>query len=273
MVRFLLAVAIAALALVSPVQVSAQGISQELDIDYGAHPRQRMDIYTPAVINDDTPILVLFHGGGWQRGDKSGLRRAGESLAVSGVIVVAANYRLYPDASFPDFLHDAAEAVAFASDRLRTQNGDRRILFLGGWSAGAYNAAMITIDQRYLADVGIAPGTVAGIVGLAGPYEGGLCAGARCPHVFPDALRADWPVDSFVDSDDPPMLLIHGARDEYVDQRHLDGLAEAARAAGIEVTTLIVPNAFHRTVLQALEDTESAIRQVMAEFIDAHVAR
>ena len=70
-------------------------------VAYGAHPRQVLDVFPPEAITDSTPILVLFHGGGWSMGDKGSLRAAARDFARTGLIAVTPNYRLYPDAASP----------------------------------------------------------------------------------------------------------------------------------------------------------------------------
>ena len=78
------------------------------DIDYGGenNPLQMFDIFLPDEDNFDT--LIYFHGGGLERGS----RKAGKRyipLTEKGIAVVSAEYRMYPEAHFPDFLEDAAK--------------------------------------------------------------------------------------------------------------------------------------------------------------------
>lgn len=40
------------------------------EFEYGPHDRQKLDLYTPENMSDDTPILVFVYGGGFSRGDK-----------------------------------------------------------------------------------------------------------------------------------------------------------------------------------------------------------
>lgn len=117
------------------------------DIPYGGIERQKLDLYLPPGESDDAPVLVFFYGGGWERGAKEDLKATAESLAAAGMIVAVPDYRLYPDAVFPQFVEDCALAVA----RVRALVGDlggRHALFVGGHSAGAYNAAMLAADER-----------------------------------------------------------------------------------------------------------------------------
>ena len=70
-----------------------------------------LDIYLP----DGTPraAFLYIHGGGITTGDKS-FSLEGEFLSERGILTFSINYRMYPNAKFPDYLNDSAEAVAFA---------------------------------------------------------------------------------------------------------------------------------------------------------------
>ena len=75
--------------------------------------KQRLDIYLPDY--DTFSVLLYFHGGGLKGGDKASASVVPfcQYLAENGIAVVSANYRMYPDAKYPDFLEDAAEATGW----------------------------------------------------------------------------------------------------------------------------------------------------------------
>lgn len=247
--------------------------SVEEDIPFGDLPQQVMDVYAPDTVEADTPVLVFIFGGGFSRGDKAQIRRIGATFSQAGIIVVAPNYRLYPDATFPDFVEDAALAVSYVWHRLRDEEGLPRPIFVGGWSAGAYISALVAYDGRYLEAADTPPGAIQGFIGLAGPYEGGLCAGHTCPHIFPDGTDPDWPVARFVDADDPPMLLVRGSRDRFVDKSNLVELAASGNSAGIAVTTLVAQDAFHEDVLSEMKQSGTSVRQAVDVFMKTVLAR
>ena len=56
--------------------------------------------------------MVFWYGGGWVEGSKKNYRFVGAALASRGLVTVIPDYRLYPEVGFPDFLRDAAMAVA-----------------------------------------------------------------------------------------------------------------------------------------------------------------
>lgn len=252
-----------------PAFAQEPGYTVSSDIAYGELPRQTLDIYTPDALADDTPVLVYLFGGGFTTGDKGQGRVIGQRFAATGTLVVSPNYRIYPEGQFPAFIADAAMAVAYVRDHLTNSAGDPRPIVVSGWSAGAYIGALLSYDQRYLAAEGVSPGAIAGVIGLSGPYRGGLCAGLRCPEIFPPGTEADWPVASFVDPGDPPMLLVYGLKDRFVAPDNHRDLAAAGLSAGLDVTTIEMADGYHRDPKSDMEDPGTDVRTA----VDAFLAR
>ena len=59
-------------------------------------------------------MVVFFYGGSWTDGERGDYRFVGEAFASQGIVAVVADYRLYPEVRYPDFLSDSARAVAWA---------------------------------------------------------------------------------------------------------------------------------------------------------------
>ena len=75
---------------------------------------------------------------------------AGRALANQGFVVVIPDYRLVPKAHWPDFLEDAAAAVAWTHRHIGELGGDPDRIALMGHSAGAYNAVMLALDPVWM---------------------------------------------------------------------------------------------------------------------------
>lgn len=112
------------------------------DIAYATGPRQKLDIYRPAVSKEPAPVIVFYYGGNWNSGDRADYRFVGEALASRGLVAVLPDYRLYPAVRFPEFLNDSAQAVRWTFDHVADYGGDPRRVFLMGHSAGGYIAAI-----------------------------------------------------------------------------------------------------------------------------------
>ena len=119
------------------------------NIDYVGfrHPEQVLDVYLPDA--PSFPVFVYFHGGGIEAGDKA-MDHFFEGLQKQGIAVVSANYRMYPQAVYPEFIRDAASAVAWTKHNMG-QYGEVTGIFVGGSSAGGYLTQMLCFDKRYLA--------------------------------------------------------------------------------------------------------------------------
>ena len=135
-----------------------------IDVTYGSHG-QKLDVYLPET--ETFSVFVFFHGGGLKRGDKSSAEIAAAYLTQYGYALVSANYRMYPDATYPDFICDAAEAVAWTKKHIG-EYGSCKNLYVGGSSAGAYLSMMLCFDPQWLGAHGMTPMEIDGFVHAAG---------------------------------------------------------------------------------------------------------
>jgi len=123
-----------------------------------------LDIYYPMHCHNFVTV-VWFHGGGLQCGEKG----IPEILKNRDIAVVAPNYRLSSDqARCPDYLEDAAAAVAWVMRNITRYGGDPTKVYLSGGSGGGYLAAMIGLDKRYLARHGISNLQLSGVMPVSG---------------------------------------------------------------------------------------------------------
>ena len=222
------------------------GYDRHADIAYGDDPRQTLDIYVPSDKAAHAPVVVFFYGGSWQSGDKNGYRFVGQALASRGLVAVVPDYRLYPPTTFPGFIEDGARAVAWAKAHAADYGADPDRLFVSGHSAGAHIGAMLATDGRYLAAAGASIADLAGFVGMAGPYDFLPIRDPVLQRIF--APRETWPRTQpieFVDGDEPPMLLMHGAADETVYPKNSRNLANKIKASGGSAQLEIYPDVGH----------------------------
>lgn len=127
------------------------------------HPQQVLDVHLPDCAQ--FPVLIWFHGGGLISGDKKHVMI--RSFVEKGIAVVSANYRMYPEAVYPEFILDAAAAVAWTYKNM-AQYGDVTGYFIGGTSAGGYLTQMLCFDKKYLKKFSIDSDKVAGYIMDAG---------------------------------------------------------------------------------------------------------
>lgn len=214
------------------------------DVAYGAHERQRLDVYTPKG-GAARPIIVFWYGGSWEKGRKEQYRFVGAALAEKGYVAVLPDYRLYPEVRFPVFIDDAAAAVAWAVAHASEIGGDPGRVYLAGHSAGAHIAAMVAYDAPRLAKVGVSKDVIRGFVGLSGPYaldpnDDTLRTIFSAPYV-----HADWQPVQRAQTGAPPALLIHGEADNVVSVNHSRKMAQKLESLGSAVTLTIYPGRKH----------------------------
>lgn len=244
---------------------------------FGPDPRQRLDVWAPAGAQGKgaaLPVVLFFYGGGWNSGSRGDYGFAGAAYAGSGFIAVVPDYRLVPKVRFPDFVEDGALAVKWARDNAARFGGDPKRITLAGHSAGAYNAAMLALDRRFLANAGVDPGIVRAAALLSGPYDFYPFTEARGRAAFGEFAN---PLDTqpvrHVRGDAPPMFLAHGSSDKVVLPRNSRRLAEQLKRAGAPATLRIYTGAAHVDMVAALAGPFRGRLPVLAEsaaFLEAH---
>ena len=199
---------------------------------YGEGPRRRLDVYRPRHAAK-APVLVFFYGGSWQRGSRDLYRFVGASLAAQGIVTVVPDYSIFPPARFPMFVEDAARAVRFARQRSPQWGGDPARLVLMGHSAGAYIAAMLSFDPRWLRQVGLnSQIDLSGLIGLAGPYDFLPIESRTLRTIFGGANRPETQPIFFITGKEAPTLLITAWRDRLVSPENSRRMAEKIHAHG-----------------------------------------
>lgn len=134
----------------------AQTYKQVNDISYTKKTdiysleRLKLDVYYPEE-KKDCPVVVWFHGGGLEGGNKE----IPNKLKNKGIVVVGANYRLLPNVTVKETLDDAAEAVAWVFRNIAQYGGDKKKIIVSGHSAGGYLSMMLCLNKAWLDAYGI----------------------------------------------------------------------------------------------------------------------
>ena len=112
------------------------------------HKDLYMDIFFPEV--EEYFTIVYFHGGGLVEGDKGDSHEFVKHLTKLGFAVATANYSLLTEKKFPECVKDAARAVKYVKDNIKSKG-----ILVMGQSAGAYLTLMLCLNKEYLKEVGI----------------------------------------------------------------------------------------------------------------------
>jgi acetyl esterase/lipase len=248
-----------------------QGLEITHSIAYGEGARRTLDVYRPSNAAG-APVVVFFYGGSWQGGNKQIYRFVAAALARRGYVAVIPDYRVYPEVRYPDFLDDGARAVRWAKDNAARFGGDPDKLFLMGHSAGAYIAAMLALDPRWLNAAGLAPDRdIVGLIGASGPYDFLPLHDGTLKIIFGGNDPATQPI-SHVSPGAPPALLLTGAKDGIVDPDNSVRLAARLHAAGDSATVLTYSWVGHLSIIGAFAAPLRFLAPALHD-VDAFIAK
>lgn len=224
------------------------------NIAYGPEARQRLDVYQPQGGVRNAPVVVFFYGGSWSKGERADYRFVGEALASQGIVAVVADYRLSPAVRYPVFVQDSARAVRWARDHAAEYGADPARLFVMGHSAGAYNAAMVALDARWLQAEGMKPSQLAGWIGLAGPYDFLPIGDPQTQVAFEwPATPADSQPLVHASRASPPALLLAPTEDRSVNpQRSTVAMAQRLKNSGVPVESALLDGVSHVTLIASM---------------------
>lgn len=197
--------------------------------------RLKLDVYHPTGVID-APVIVWFHGGGLEGGNKEIPAR----LQEKGLVVVGVNYRLLPQVTVEAILDDAAEAVAWVFSHIAEYGGDTRKIVVSGHSAGGYISMMLCLDKKWLAAYGIDADSVM----MYAPFSG-----QAITHYNVRKMQGIPPLQATIDKyaplywvrgDCPPLVLICGDRELELYGRYDENqyLARMMKLAGHQHTYL-----------------------------------
>jgi acetyl esterase/lipase len=226
------------------------------EASYGPDQLHKMDIYVPSEnLAIKKEVVFFIHGGRWQSGKKEDYRFVGAAFAQRGFITVIPNFRKYPQVRFPVFVQDTAKALAWVDDHIAAYGGQPRRIHLVGHSSGAHMAALLTVDERYLATENKdAHVLIKDFTGLAGPYafipnEKDLMDAFGPPERYPQMQ-----VTTFIDGKEPPMLLLYGQKDNVVKRYNLERLAQSIHSKNGRVKVITYPTLDHIGVISTFSD-------------------
>ncbi|TNE37882.1 MAG: alpha/beta hydrolase [Alphaproteobacteria bacterium] len=219
-------------------------------VSYGPEDRHKLDLYVPKGREAPRrPLIVFYYGGSWKSGDRRLYPLWGRSLARLGAVVAIPDYRLYPQATFPDFIHDGAAALTHLIAHADRLNIDPSRVALIGHSAGAHLAASLALDPIYLQDA--PPHHISHLCPISGPLSTDLLQFDSVKDIFegsePEARR---PIKLIPKAKTlPKTLLLHGGKDTTVGPHNSVHFANALKDAKADVSLEIFDQFSHVDIL------------------------
>jgi acetyl esterase/lipase len=265
------------------VDVPKADITVTTDLDYVStaeypNKKDRLDVYAPANApkgGTGAPVVVSIHGGALREGDKSGQAFVGQRFAAAGFVTIVINYRLSPSVMHPAHVEDAAHAVAWARSHAAEYGGDPKKLFVIGHSAGAYLAALLTLDPKYLAAYQMSAADLKGVVPVSAFFY------VDRKGVAPDRPKDVWGTDtavwkaaspaSYLRKEAPPMLLLYAdGDDEWRRQQQADFLADMKKAGAKAIETKMIAGRTHGSIWSQMKNANDETASAIIAFLKAH---
>ncbi len=214
----------------------------------------KLDLYQATDAIEPQPLVMMVHGGSWNRGGKEELAAMNRILASRHYAVAAINYRRAPKQPFPAAVEDVFRALEFLKSHAAEARLDMTRIALIGRSAGG----QIALSAAYSGQIAGLRGVVSFyaptdlVLGYENPsrplvldsrkalerYLGGS------PTDRPEAYAAASAIH-FVGANTPPTLLIHGSLDPIVWPLQSEVLAARLQQAGRPHLYLRLPWATH----------------------------
>ena len=138
-----------------------------LDIAYGPHPRQRLDLFAPHRPTGHDPVVMFFHGGFWRSRDKADYSYVANGLSGLGYVTAVVNYPLCPADTLDTVVESARLAGHWLLRNAAQHGGDPSRLYVSGHSAGAHLAVMMFCGGA----AELPAGAIKGAVVTSGIYE------------------------------------------------------------------------------------------------------
>lgn len=255
-----------------PFRMRRPGVERISDVAYGPSMpgdrggRNLLDVIRPVAPGERRPVLLQVHGGAWMVGRKE---QQGQPLmhemASRGWVCVAINYRLSPQATFPDPVVDVKRALEWIRRYIPAFGGDPDFVGVTGGSAGGHLAALAALtpgEPLFQPGFERADTRVAACVPFYGVYDFLDRAGLRgrfssmtpflartvmkCgPGERPELWEAASPIAHVSDAA-PPFLVVQGTHDSLVFREEARAFVTALREKSREpVHYLEIPGAQH----------------------------
>lgn len=235
--------------------------------------KHKLDLFLPKGVND-YPVLFFVHGGAWRHGDKSFLgmySNFGRFWAQRGIGTVVTNYRLSPGVKHPEHMRDVARAFAWTYRNISKYRGNPNEMFVAGHSAGGHLVSLLSTDEKYLKNEGLALQTIKGAIPMSGIYHIPEESKLFEPMFGAEAmLRKDASPIAHVHPDAPPFLIIYADNDlPYCGKPTSEDFCRALKDKHCAAQTLEVKERNHITVFLGACTAGDPAMNSLQQFLDS----
>jgi acetyl esterase len=241
------------------------------------------------------PVVLDLHGGGWNNKDRKAEEPMDRSLAASGLLVVAVDMTLAPEAPYPASVQDANYSVRWLKANAARWSGDASRLGIYASSSGGHIAELLAMrphDPRYNAiPLPQAPKVDATVsfVAMRSPVSNTWARFKNAEDLKRDAMIKNnttyfVPWESIHEANPQeilerhekvplvPLLVMQGALDDNVRPAAQEKFVAAYKAAGGDVQFHIFEDSEHEWVAKPGPQTDKA-REMVKAFIARQLNR
>lgn len=238
-----------------------------LDIAFGAHPDQTLDVYRPE--QDGAPILVFVHGGAWRQLSKNESASPACVFVPAGAVYVALNFSLAPEASLDEIVGQVRQGVAHVYRNAEEYGGDPERLYVAGHSSGGHLTAMMGVTDWQDLE-GLPAETIKGFSALSGLYDlAPVRLSARNDYLFLDeaAEERNSSIRQLRDGL-PPAIVGWGGKELEEFQRQGEAFLKAWRAAGLTAEQIVMPDRNHFDMGDEYANEDGPVVRALKEMME-----
>ncbi len=241
----------------------------DLDVAYGRHTVEKLDIYRPASKRRKlAPVLFFLHGGAWRALSKDQSAAAAPTYTAKGAIFVAPDYGVAPETPLPEIVRQVRRALAWTWKNIADYGGDPDRLIVAGHSSGAHLTSMLLADD-WRAKAGLPEDAIKGGVLFSGAYDlAPVRLSARNDYLklSPAAARR-LTCTNHIPRRGPPLFAAVGSGDLHEFQRQGHAFAAAWKKAGNSVEFAVIEGANHFDMGDVFGDPNSALGRATVDLL------
>ena len=231
----------------------------ELDVAYGEHPKETLDIFPAATTN--APVNLFVHGGYWQLFDKSDFSYVARGFVPRDVTTIVINYALAPDVGMDEIVRQNRAAVAWTWKNAQAFGADPERIHVSGHSAGGHLVAMLLATDWAAFASGLPPDIVKSGYAISGLFDlepirlcylNEVLAMDEAVAARNSPVRLAYPVEA-------PLLIAVGALESEEYHRQARAMETVWQGLDYSMQMMVAPDLDHFTIADKLGSPDSDV--------------
>ena len=236
-----------------------------LDVSYGYHPDETLDIFPAATAAlAGAPVFFFIHGGYWRLLSKDDSSFMAPAMTAAGATVVSINYSLAPSVTLDRIVEQTRKALAWVYRHIAGHHGDPRRIHVCGSSAGGHLVGML-LAAGWHAEQGVPEDVIQSASPLSGLFDLEPLVHTHINewmHLSPaDALRNS-PL-AHLPRTGCPLLVSYGETETAEFKRQSDSYLQAWRSRSFSGDYVAMPGTHHFDIILQLNNPASALTQAI----------